>query len=247
MEHNRLYHDLAWLWPFVSRPEEYASEAAYWRGVVQQKLGPGRHTLLELGAGGGHLLAHLAPDYDVTASDLSPAMLRQARTLIPGLRCVVGDMRTLRLERAFDAVIIHDAILYMTRAADLRAAFATAAAQLRPGGVLLTSVEQYREIFRDNVVEHATRSDGATTVTYVEYRCQPDAAAAAVESRMVYFVRRGAGIEVYQDRHVTGLFPFQTWVDAMAAAGFDVEQYPYVTHQDGREIPMLVGTRVADA
>ncbi|MFP4501714.1 MAG: class I SAM-dependent methyltransferase [Candidatus Hydrogenedentota bacterium] len=246
MQHNRLYHDLAWLWPFVSRPEEYASEAAYWRAVLREKLGFGTYALLELGAGGGHLLAHLATDFAVTAADAAPAMLRQARTLIPGLRCLAGDMRTLRLDHAFDAVIIHDAILYMTTAADLHAAFATAAAQLRPGGVLLTSVEQYQETFRDNVVEHATRSDGATTVTYVEYRCQPDAGA-AVESRMVYFVRRGAALEVYHDRHVTGLFPFQTWVDAMAAAGFDVERYPYVTHQDGREIPMLVGTRVEDA
>ena len=53
---NRLYGDLAYLWPLVSPVEDYAAEARCWQDVLRSKLGPGRHCLLELGAGGGHHL-----------------------------------------------------------------------------------------------------------------------------------------------------------------------------------------------
>lgn len=46
-----MYHDLAHLWPVVSPPEEYAVEAWHLREVILARLGPGTHTLLELGVG----------------------------------------------------------------------------------------------------------------------------------------------------------------------------------------------------
>lgn len=242
MKSNRLYGDLAWLWPLMSPPGEYEAEAAYWREVLRLKLGPGRHALLDLGIGGGHFASHLAADFAITGVDLSEAMLANSRALNPEIEHVQGDMRTVRLGRVFDAVVVHDAIVYMTHEADLRAVFDTAAAHLRPGGVLITAVEQCREFFRDPNIDHATHTDGETLLTYVEYRYDPDPSDTAVEHRFIYFIRRGAGLRVEEDRHVTGLFPFATWVDGMAAAGFDVEQFPYITHQDGLEIPMLAGT-----
>lgn len=58
-------------------------------------------------------------------------------------------MRDLRLGRSFGAVLIHDAIVYMTSVADLRAAIATAFVHLRPGGVALF----VPDIGRDDFVE----------------------------------------------------------------------------------------------
>jgi len=43
-------------------------------------------------------------------------------------------MRSVRLGRTYDAVIIHDAIMYMTTEDDLVAALATARAHLAPAG-----------------------------------------------------------------------------------------------------------------
>ena len=54
----RLYSDLAYLWPIISPPGEYAEEAACWREVLQDKLGPGRHHILELGAGEDDVVEH---------------------------------------------------------------------------------------------------------------------------------------------------------------------------------------------
>ena len=71
----RLYDDLARLWPHLSPPEHYAPEARVVCGLIDQHLGDPpagqRWRVLELGAGGGHTLVHLAGCFDCTAVDLS--------------------------------------------------------------------------------------------------------------------------------------------------------------------------------
>ena len=110
---NRLYKDLAHLWPLLDPPEEYTEEASFWRQAIREKLGPGRHEVLELGVGGGHLLSHLTGDVQATAVDISPQMLAHSKALNPGVEHHLGDMRSVRLGRKFQAVLIHDAISYL--------------------------------------------------------------------------------------------------------------------------------------
>ena len=80
---NRLYDYLAYLWPLLSPPEEYAEEASYWLATLRELLGPGRHRLLELGSSGGHNLSHLTADIEATAVDMSEGMLAHSRRLNP--------------------------------------------------------------------------------------------------------------------------------------------------------------------
>ena len=75
-------------------------------------------------------------------------MLELSRGLNPGCEHLLGDMRTLRLGRTFDAVLIHDAVMYMTSEADLRAALETAFVHLRPGGAAVVAPDCVRETFR---------------------------------------------------------------------------------------------------
>ena len=74
-------------------------------------------------------------------------MLAISTTINPECEHLVGDMRTLRLGRTFDAVLVHDAICYMTTEDDLRAAMATAVQHLRPGGVAVFAPDHVRERF----------------------------------------------------------------------------------------------------
>ena len=83
MERVRMYNDLAYLWPIISPPEDYAEEAGYWRRAIRETLGEGRHQVLELGVGGGHNLSHLTADFQATAVDVSPRMLEISRRLNP--------------------------------------------------------------------------------------------------------------------------------------------------------------------
>src|SRR3954465_3737423 len=92
--------------------------AAYVRG--REGAGaPGGGTLLELGAGAGGNASFVKRTFRCTLTDLSPPMLALSRALNPDCEHLPGDMRTLRLQRQFDAVLVHDAVAYMTTRADL--------------------------------------------------------------------------------------------------------------------------------
>ena len=78
--------------------------------------------VLELGSGGGNNAVHLKAGFDLTLVDLSAEMVAVSQPLNPECDHVVGDMRTVRLGRTFDAVFVHDAVAYMLTEDDLRAA-----------------------------------------------------------------------------------------------------------------------------
>src|SRR5512145_2794987 len=124
-----LYGELASWFHVLTPPEDYAVEAAYYRAALAGATDPCA-TLLELGSGGGNNASHLKAHLRCTLTDLSPAMLDESRRLNPECEHLVGDMRTLRLGRTFDAVLAHDAVGYLTTEDDLRRAIETARAHL---------------------------------------------------------------------------------------------------------------------
>jgi SAM-dependent methyltransferase len=71
---------------------------------------PEGSAVIELGCGGGDLLAALAPREGLGV-DLSPAMIERARGRFPGLEWAVGDaeaVETLAPGRSFDYVVLSD-------------------------------------------------------------------------------------------------------------------------------------------
>ncbi len=242
MKRNKMYHELAHLWTLISAPEEYAAEAACWREALRDKLGPGRHHILELGVGGGNNLSHLTGDFDATAVDISKEMLANSVALNPAVEHHVGDMRSVRLGRTFDAVIIHDAISYMLTEDDLRDTFATARAHLEPGGVFVTAPDWYVETFpvTDSVSSKVKQRNGEE-LCFVEFLHDPDPSDDTVESVFLYMFKEGDEVRVEEDRHTTGLFPLRTWLSLIAEAGFRVEKRSYPVHEDDHEAYLLIG------
>ena len=220
-----LYDKLAYLWPVISPPEDYALEAVHWRQALRKRLGPGRHRLLELGVGGGHNLSHLTAEFDAVAVDISPKMLELSRRLNPGVEHHLGDMRTFRLPgEVFDAVLVHDAICYMLTEDDLRAVFATARAHLRPGGALLVAPDLVRDTFRPGMqLSWTTKRDGVEIATE-EKVYDADPTDSIVESHFTYTITEKGVWRVEHDVHVTGIFPIATWMALFEEAGFTTER-----------------------
>ncbi|MAG36060.1 MAG: methyltransferase type 11 [Dehalococcoidia bacterium] len=210
----RLYGDLAWLWPIVSPPADYLEECEEYRRLIAQRSQFPAKSLLHLGSGGGHHDSHLKRRFAVSGVDSSPAMLALAGQLNPDVTYHAGDLRDIRLNVAFDAVA------YMLSPGDLRAAFATAFAHLRPGGVFLTVVEMSAEQFQQNQTWTSASIAGDTEVVLIENAYDPDRSDTTYEATFLYLIRRFGRLTIEADRHTCGIFPLQTWLDLLADVGF---------------------------
>ena len=246
----RLYHDLAYLWPIVSPPDEYVLEAEEWLDIIRSRLGPGfmagaqnrRPTFLDLGCGGGHLLSHLTSHFATEAADISPQMLEISCQLNPDTVHHLGDMRSIRLGGTFDVVAIHDAVNYMVTEADLRAAIATAAAHLNQGGLLLMAPDWLRETLSGPRVIEWTREDAGRGVTFIEYVANPRHDTNTVESVFVFIIDENDQLKVELDRHTSGLFPMATWMRLLAEAGLDAEYIQTHDYEGGFGGNLFIGT-----
>lgn len=146
-------------------------------------------------------------------------MLELSRRLNPECEHVLGDMRTLRLGRTFDAVMIDDAVMYMTGSADLRAALDTAAGHLRPGGVAIVLPDVVRETFAPRT-EHGGHDGDARSLRYLSWTYDPDPGDSTYVIDFVMLLREGASdVRVRHDRHVQGLFATEEWLVHLDAAG----------------------------
>ncbi len=217
----RLYSELADWFHLLTAPEDYAEEAAE---IVRlaEAAGEGElRTLLELGSGGGNNASHLKPRFACTLTDLSEQMLELSLRLNPECEHLAGDMRTLRLGRAFDVVLVHDAIVYMTTEADLRAVFDTAFEHLRPGGVAIFLPDCTRETLVEET-RHGGHDGDGRSLRYLEWTRDPDPTDSTYEVDYAILLRDGDGpARVDHDHHVEGVFARGEWLAWLRDAGFD--------------------------
>jgi SAM-dependent methyltransferase len=213
----KLYGELADWFHLLTAPSEYVDEAADYRRLLDAS-GP-VHTVLELGSGGGNNASHLKAHYDLTLVDASDRMLAQSRRINPECEHVTADMRTVRLNRQFDAVFIHDAIAYMVTLDDLRATLTTAYEHLRPGGVALLCPDHLRDTFAP-MTDHGGHDEGARGLRYLEWTWDPDPSDTTYTIDFAYLLRDEAGLRVVHDQHVCGLFTREEWRRTLAESGF---------------------------
>jgi len=217
----RLYRDLSDWWPVLSIPKEYAEEAEFYRDALLNSARLPIQTLLELGSGGGNNASHLKKHFQMTLVDLSPGMLEVSRKLNPECEHLLGDMRSVRLERQFDAVFIHDAIAYMTSAEDLHRALRSAYVHCKPGGAALFAPDHTRETFKP-YTDHGGFDVGSRSLRYLEWVWDPDPAEPTYQFLMVYVLRQGGNeVQIIEDRHICGLFSQAEWLSMLAEVGFE--------------------------
>jgi ubiquinone/menaquinone biosynthesis C-methylase UbiE len=114
------------------------------------------HRLLDVACGTGKsFMPMLARGYEVSACDVSPAMVELARAKLDGTGSkadlFVADMRALPLLAPVDLITcLDDAVNYLVSAEDLRAALGCMARALAPGGLVafdVNTLSTYRSSF----------------------------------------------------------------------------------------------------
>ena len=236
----KLYEDLAGWFHLLTAPSEYAEEAEQFRSLMVEAC-PEARTVLELGSGGGNNAWHLKKHFELTLTDVSEAMLELSRSINPECEHVAGDMRTLRLERTYDAVFVHDAVDYMLTEDDVRAAMTTVGVHCRPGGVAIVVPDHLVENFVSST-EHGGNDEGERGLRYLMWTWDPDPSDHTYLADFAYLLRQGTEVRVEHDRHLCGLFTRQTWLSALDEAGFDVEVRA-AEHDEEAGLEIFVGVK----
>jgi SAM-dependent methyltransferase len=223
----KLYGELAPWFHLLTPPAEYEEEAGIYLRTIQEAADGPVRTVLELGSGGGNNASYLKEHFEMTLVDLSPAMLEVSRGLNPECEHLEGDMRTVRLGREFDAVFVHDAIVYLTSKEDLRACMETAWVHCRPGGAALFVPDYVKESFEPGT-DHGGTDGGDRAMRYMEWQWDPDPDDDTFLVDFAYLLREGDEVRAVHDRHECGLFGKETWLELLQDVGFRGEHRPTV-------------------
>jgi SAM-dependent methyltransferase len=215
-----LYGELAGWWPLISPLAEYAEDAAAVRAVFAA-AGTEVLTLLDLGSGGGHMALHLAGGRSMTLVDLSQQMLAVSRQLNPDCEHIQGDMLTIRLGRDFDAVLVHDAVDYVTTTEELRQVIRTAFDHCRPGGIAVFAPDHTAEEFHRGSGGGGGHDGSGRLASFRERTSDPDPADDWILAEYEFTLRADDGtVRVVPEAHRLGCFRRATWLELLTEAGF---------------------------
>lgn len=237
-----LYRDLAGWWPLISPAAEYEDDAAVIGEVFATAPAP-VHTVLDLGSGGGHVALYLKEGRAMTLVDLSAEMLEVSRQLNPDCAHLQADMLTVRLGRQFDAVLVHDAVDYVTSEGDLRRVIETAFAHCRAGGVAVFAPDHTAETFRAGTGGGGGADGSGRQASFRERTSDPNPTDNWILAEYEFTLREADGtVRVVPEAHRLGSFRRDTWLRLLAEAGFEASarRGPAAS---GRQSVMFIGHR----
>lgn len=216
------YNELAWTEDLLADPAEYENEVSVYVDLIKSTAKEPPLTLLHLGCGAGGHDHIFKRHFTVTGIDLSLGMLNKARAAHPEIEYLEDDMRTLRLNRQFDAVAIPDSIDYMVSLNDLRQAIQTAVKHLKTGGVLLV-VGHTAETFQNNNFAYTGEKDDIH-VTLLENNYVNPFSPDTYEITLIYLIRRKGKLTTYTEHTIAGLFSQATWDKIFSDAGLSMRK-----------------------
>ena len=151
-------------------------------------------------------------------------MLAVSRQLNPDCEHVQGDMRTIRLGRQFDAVLVHDAVDYVTSQDDLSSVIATAFAHCRPGGLAVFAPDHTAETFRAGRGGGGGHDGTGRQASFRERTSDPVPGDDWILAEYEFTLRDADGtVRVVPEAHRLGSFRRDTWLRLLRAAGFAAE------------------------
>ena len=219
---NRLYNDLAWIWPLWEDLEDYRNESERFAELIKLHTKIKAATILDMGCGGGKNAYYLKKHFQLTGIDISEPMLKNARELNPDCEFLTGDMRNLDLKRQYDSVFINDSITCMTTPEDLLSAFQTAYKHLKPGGVCITYPDEHKGNFQQNETCIWKSSKKDLELVIIQNNYDPDPDDDTFEAVIIFIIRKNGKLTVEKDLHICGIFTLDVWKNLLKKAGFKV-------------------------
>ena len=240
-----VYNELAWTDEILASPESCEEEAFIYVEAIKNRISGISVTMLHLGCGAGGHDFHFKEHFSVTGVDISEGMLVLAKKRNPEVSYVTGDMKTIRLKKKFDVVVIPDSIMYMTTLEDLQKAIMNAARHLKPEGVLLV-VAHMKEDFKENNFAYSGEKENIHIAVFENNHIISDS---TYEAAIVYLIRQDGALSIHHEVHTLGLFSYDQWMAIFEECRLKVEEInldhlydQYLLAEGTYKLKMFIGT-----
>jgi ubiquinone/menaquinone biosynthesis C-methylase UbiE len=191
---------------------------------IWRKLGITPKSVLDLGCGTGSASLILSErGFDVTGIDLSEAMIKIAKSKTKKVKFLVGDMRTLKLEKKFDVVVcLCDSLNYLLKESEIKETFKRVYGVLKKGGAFIFDVNTIYKITTSWL------SKGCTDFDYMHVCWQNNVDREMNSNRVVvdFFVKEKNGkFDHFQEIHGERGYPLEFLKKTLEKTGFRLEGY----------------------
>ena len=168
-------------------------------------------------------------DYVIAGVDLSETMLSQARkTAVKGkLEFFQGDVRSIDLDREFDAVIsLFHVMSYQTADADVIASMGTANRHLKEGGVFIFDFWHGEGVLKDPPVVRVKRleDEGSRIVRIAQPVMHADRHVIDVNYQIIMMDKRSDRYSDLKETHQMRYFFMPELKEALTSCGFAVRE-----------------------
>lgn len=213
-----MFHELAEYYDEFMAEKDYRGEVRRLEALARRYGRSRGRAWLDVGCGTGRHLALLRARHPVAGVDNSLSMLRIARRRLPGVRLVLADMRSFRLDRSFDVVsCLFSAVGHLRTEQDLLATFANFARHLKPGGVALVEPWLDPAEFRPAMLHLMTHEGPSVTVVRLAYSSRRGRRSVIHSHYLIG--RLGTGVRHFTDTDVGLLVPHQRLLALMKKCG----------------------------
>lgn len=221
--------------------KDYAREAELIARLIRDRV-PEAKSILDVGCGtGAHALRLHERGFAVDGVDIEPKFVEIASEKCPDGRFSVGDMRSLDLNRTYDAVVcLFSAIGYARTLDGLVTSVVAMSRHVAPGGVLVIDPWFEPGELTDGFVTSRTASNDDVHVVRMSRTVVRDLTSIL---EFEYLIGTRAGIERRYEAHELGLFAEEQMRGAFTEAGFGVVRIDRALRTRG----IYVGTRPTGA
>ena len=209
---------------YSSQRKDYQKETEYLVETIRTTTQGKKASLLDVACGTGGHLFYLRKHFEVEGVDISLEFIKTARSKLPKTKFFVGDMRTFRTGKEYDAVTcLFSSIGFMETLTKLHTAIRNMDRHVKAGGLLI--IEPWfspGQIMNGKISAAIVDEDRLKVVRMSTTKVEGNLSSFDFH----YLVGTPKGTEHFVEKHRLGLFSKDEMVEAFEKCGLAVTYDP---------------------
>ena len=221
MNQKKMYSNLAKYYDIIHSDatwKDYKGDSQKIHKVIQQYKKTQGNNLLDVACGTGNHIKYLKRQYNITGLDFHKEMLDIARNKFPNIKFLQRDMTSFNLNKKYDIITcLFGSIAYAKTYSNLEKVIDCFSKHLKSGGVVIIEPFISPDKWEDGCVDLRTVDRPGLKISRVSFSYTQNKLKI---TDMRYTIATKDGIKEIKEKHETGLFAIDKFLNIMKNKGF---------------------------